>query len=89
MNQVIDNSTRGEATLGLMSQLNKLNGDAKMRGSLECTDHALMEFEVLRDMGAAKSKVRALEFMKGDFQTFEEKVNRISWETTLRSKAVK
>lgn len=60
-----------------------------MRGSLECTDHALVEFADLRDMDAAKSKVRPLEFMKKYFQTFKEIVNRSPWETTLRNKGVK
>lgn len=89
LSQVIDSPARGEAILGLMSWLSKLNGDVKMRGSLECTDHALVEFAGLRDMDVAKSKVRPLEFMKRNFQTFKEIVNRIPWETSLRNKGVK
>lgn len=60
-----------------------------MRGSLECTDHALVEFAFSRDIDVAKSKVRPLEFMKRNFQTFKEIANRIPWETALRNKGVK
>lgn len=40
----------------------------------------------MRDMGQAKSKVRALNFRKANFQLFRELVDRTPWETALRHK---
>ncbi|KAK4817941.1 hypothetical protein QYF61_002785 [Mycteria americana] len=64
----------------------ELIGDVKIGGSLGCSDHALVEFAVLRDMGQVKSKVRTLNFRKANFQLFKEVVNRTPWETALRDK---
>jgi len=45
-----------------------------------------VEFKVLRDKGQAMSKIRSLNFRKGNFQLFNELDNRTTWETTLRDK---
>ncbi|PKU43319.1 hypothetical protein llap_6377 [Limosa lapponica baueri] len=78
---------RGEAILGLVvTSASELIGDVKIGGSLGCSDHALVKFAVLRDLGQVKSKVRTLNFRKAKFQFFKELVNRPPWETTLRDK---
>jgi len=56
------------------------------RGSLGCSDHALVDFTVLRDIGQTKTKIRPLSFRKADFQLFKELVNRTPWETALSDK---
>ena len=87
LGQVIDSPTRGDAILDLMvTNASELIDDVKTGGSLGCSDHALVEFAVLRDMGQAKSKVRTLNFRKAKFQLFKELVNRTPWETALRDK---
>ncbi|GAB0203805.1 hypothetical protein GRJ2_002846100 [Grus japonensis] len=70
----------------LVTNASKLVRDVKIGGSLGCSDHALVEFAVLRDMGQVKSKVRTLNFRKAKFQLFKELVNRTPWETVLRDK---
>ncbi|KAK4806906.1 hypothetical protein QYF61_012627 [Mycteria americana] len=71
LSQVIDSPTRGDAIPDLLAtNASELIGDVKIGGSLGCSDHAPVEFAVLRDMGQAKSKL----------------VNRTSWETALRDK---
>ena len=70
----------------MVTNSSELIRDAKIGGSLGCSDHALVEFAVLRDMGQAKSKVRTLNFRKANFQLFKELVNRTPWETALRDK---
>ena len=60
--------------------------DVKTGGSLGCSDHALVEFTVLRDMGQAKSKVRTLNFRKANLQLFKELVSRTPWDTAVRDK---
>lgn len=48
------------------------------------SDHALVEFPVLRDVGQAKSKIKTLNLRKANFQLFRALVRRIPWETALR-----
>ncbi|KAK4827894.1 hypothetical protein QYF61_022317 [Mycteria americana] len=87
LSQVIDSPTRGDVILDLMvTNTSQLIGDIKTGGSLGCSDHALVEFAVLRDMGQAESKARTLNFRKANFQLFKELVNRTPWETALRDK---
>jgi len=60
LSQVVDSPTTGYAILGLLvANARELIGDIEIEGSLGCSDHALVEFAVLRDMGQMKSKVRA------------------------------
>jgi len=54
----------------------ELISDIKTGGSRGCSEHALEEFAVLRDMGQAKSKVRTISFRKANFQLLKELVNR-------------
>ena len=49
----------------LASNARELIGDIKIGGSLGCSDHALLEFTVLRDKGQAKSEF--LNFRKVNF----------------------
>ena len=70
----------------LVTNASELIGDIKIGGSLGCSDHALVEFAVLRGMGQAKNKVRTLNFRKANFQLFKELVNGTPWETALRDK---
>ena len=54
-----------------------------MGGNLGCSDHALVEFTVLRDMGKARTIVRTLRFRKAKVQLFKELVRRTRWEMVL------
>ena len=48
----IDSPTRGNAILDLLViNASELIGDVKIGSSLGCSDHTLVEFTVLRDMG--------------------------------------
>ncbi|GAB0208942.1 mitochondrial enolase superfamily member 1 [Grus japonensis] len=54
---VIDKSTRGNALLDpLVTNASELIRDVKIGGSLGCSDHALVEFAVLRDMGQGRKE---------------------------------
>lgn len=81
--------SRGVTILDLMGiSADELILNVKIGGSLGCSDHALVKFAVLRDMGQAKNKVRPLNFRKADFQLFKEIVSETHWETSLRDKGV-
>ena len=76
LGQVLDSPTRGDALLDvLVTNASKLIRDVKIGDSLGCSDHALVEFTVLRDMGQMKNKVKTLNFRKANFQLFKELVN--------------
>lgn len=54
--QVINSSTRWDEILDLMViNTSEPIGDVRTGGSLGCSDYAVQEFEVLRDMGQMKS----------------------------------
>ena len=87
LNQVIDSPTRGDMILDLMvTNARELMCDVKIGDILGCSDQALTEVTVLRDMGQAKSNVRTLSFRKAKFESFKELVSRTPWETALRDK---
>ena len=51
LSQVIDSHARGDVILDLLvTNASELIGGVKIGGSLGCSDHALVEFAVLRDM---------------------------------------
>jgi len=76
-----------EARIDVLAVLiNELISDIKIGGSLGCSDHALVKFTVLRDVGKVRSMVRTLNFRKANFQLFKELVSRTPWETVLRDR---
>ena len=58
----------------------------KIGGSLGCSDHALVEFVILRNAGWAKSGVRTLNYRSKNSWLFKELLEEISWETVLWDK---
>ena len=65
--------TRGDAILDLVvTNASEPFGDVKIRGSLGCSDHVLVELKLLREMGITKSIVRTLNFRRAKFQLFKE-----------------
>ncbi|PKU46875.1 nedd4-binding protein 2-like 2 [Limosa lapponica baueri] len=89
LSQVINSPTIGDVILDLLvANTSEFIGNVKLGGSLGCSDHALVEFAVLRDICRGKSKVRTLNFRKEKFQVFKELVNRTPWETALRDMGV-
>jgi len=69
----------------MLTNARELISDVKTGGSLGCSDHALVQFTVLRDMGKARGIVRALNFRNANFQLCKELVSRTPWEMVLRA----
>ena len=57
--------------------------------SLGCSDHALVEFVILRNVGLTRSGVKTLNFVRVKFRLFKELLDKIPWEAVLRDKGVK
>lgn len=68
----------------MVTNTNELTVDIKTKSNLGCSDHALVELAVLRDVGKAKSKVKTLNFRKASFQLFKKLVSRTPWATAQR-----
>jgi len=60
----------------MLTNASELIGDVKTGGSLGCSNHTLLEFTVLRNMGKVRGVVRTLNFRKANFQLFKELVSR-------------
>ena len=58
--------------------------DIKIGGSLGCSDHALLEFLILKNVGLAKSRDRTLYFRRENFRLLKELLSGIPWETVLK-----
>ena len=58
--------------------------DVKTGGSLGCSDHALLEFLILKNVGLAKSSARTLCFRRANFRLLKELLSGIPGETVLK-----
>ena len=67
----------------MVTNASEFVGDVKIRGSLGCSDDALVELMLL---GIMKSIVRTLNFRRANLQLFKEIVRRTPWETVLRDR---
>lgn len=85
--QVLDKSTRGEVLLDLvLTSVDEFIKEVKTGGNPGCSDHALLEFVMLRNIGLKKSTVRTLNFLKVKFKIFKNLVSAIPWNTVLMDK---
>eukprot|EP00076_Gallus_gallus_P031122 XP_015155904.2 uncharacterized protein LOC107055427 [Gallus gallus] len=76
--QVVDRPTRGEALLDLLlTNAEEIIKDVNVGGSLGCSDHALVEFVISRDVDLAKGGVRTLSFGRANFKLFSELLAKI------------
>ncbi|GAB0204079.1 mitochondrial enolase superfamily member 1 [Grus japonensis] len=63
-----------------------LVGDVKLKGSLGCSDHKMVEFRILRAVRRARSKLTALDFRRADFGLFRDLLGRIPWDKVLEGR---
>lgn len=60
----------------------------KIGGGLVCSDCALVEFTVFKDIGKGKSRVKTFRLRQPNFGLFRALVHGSPWETALRDKGV-
>ena len=82
--QVIEEPTRRGAMPDLVL-INKegLVENVKLKGSLGCSDHAMVEFKILRAARRVCSKLTAADFRRVDFGFFRDLLSRIPWDKSL------
>ncbi|GAB0204516.1 hypothetical protein GRJ2_002917200 [Grus japonensis] len=73
LHQVIEEPTRRGAMLG----------DGKLKGSLGCSDHEMVEFKILRAVRRAHSKLTTLDFRRAAFGLFRDLLGKIPWDKAL------
>ncbi|GAB0183929.1 mitochondrial enolase superfamily member 1 [Grus japonensis] len=63
-----------------------LVGDIKLKGSLGCSDHKMVEFRILRAAKRACSKLTTLDFRRADCGLFRDLLGRIPWDKALEGR---
>ncbi|GAB0189139.1 hypothetical protein GRJ2_001379200 [Grus japonensis] len=77
--QVIEEPTRRGAMLDIvLTSKEGLVGDVNLKGSLGCSDHEMVEFEILRTASRVHNKLTALDFRRADFGLFRDLLGRVS-----------
>ncbi|GAB0181714.1 hypothetical protein GRJ2_000636700 [Grus japonensis] len=85
--QVIEEPTRRGAMLDLvLTNQEGLVGEVKLKGSLGCSDHKMVEFRILRAVRRACSKLTTLDFRRADFGLFRDLLGRIPWDKVLKGR---
>ncbi|GAB0208807.1 mitochondrial enolase superfamily member 1 [Grus japonensis] len=79
--QVTEEPTRRGAMLDLvLTNKEGLVGNVKLKGSLGCSDHKMVEFKILRAVRRALSKLTTLDFRRAGFGLFRDLLGRIPWD---------
>ncbi|GAB0176073.1 mitochondrial enolase superfamily member 1 [Grus japonensis] len=60
-----------------------LVGDVKLKGSLGCSDHEMVQFKILRAVRRAHSKLTTLDFRRADFCLFRDLLGGVPWDKAL------
>ncbi|GAB0190901.1 hypothetical protein GRJ2_001555400 [Grus japonensis] len=85
--RVIEEPMRTGALLDLMLTNNKgLVGDMKVKGSLGCSDHEMVELRILRGGSRIKGRLTTLDFGRADFGLFKDLLRRVPWDKDLEKR---
>ncbi|GAB0177254.1 hypothetical protein GRJ2_000190600 [Grus japonensis] len=85
--QVTEEPMRRGAMLDLiLTNKEGLVGDVKLKGSLGCSDHGIVEFNILRAVRRAHSKLTTLGFRRADFSLFRDLLGRIPGDKALEGR---
>ncbi|GAB0187151.1 hypothetical protein GRJ2_001180400 [Grus japonensis] len=85
--QVIEEPTRRGVMLDLvLTNREGLVGNVKLKGSLGCSDHEMMEFKILRAARKVHSKLTTLDFGRADFGLFRDVPGRVPWDRALEGR---
>jgi len=61
-------------------------GNVKVKGSLGCSDHEMVEFKILRAARRVRSKLAALNIKTADFGLLRNLLGRIPWDKALEGR---
>ncbi|GAB0189924.1 protein inscuteable [Grus japonensis] len=63
-----------------------LVGNVKLKGSLGCSNHEMVEFRILRAVMRLHSKLATLDFRRADFGLFTHLLGRVPWDKALEGR---
>ena len=63
-----------------------LVGNVKLKGNLGCSDHAMVEFKILRAARKVHSKLATLDFRRANFGLFRDLLGRVPWDKALEGR---
>ncbi|GAB0177917.1 hypothetical protein GRJ2_000257000 [Grus japonensis] len=63
-----------------------LVGNVKLKGSLGCSNHEMVEFKILRAARRTHSKLTTLDFRRADFSLFRDLLGRVRWDKALEGR---
>ncbi|GAB0199193.1 hypothetical protein GRJ2_002384700 [Grus japonensis] len=85
--QVREEPMRRGAMLDLILTIKEgLVGNVKLKSSLGCSDHEMVDFRILRAARRACSKLTTLDFRRADFGLFRDLPGRIPWDKALEGR---
>ena len=85
--QVVEEPTRGGALLDLiLTNKEGLVKEVKVGGSLGCSDHEMVEFEILSGGSKAKSRNATLDFRRANVDLLHDLLGAIPWARVLVGK---
>jgi len=85
--QVTEETMRRSAMLDLvLTNKEGLVGNVKLKGSLGCSDHEMLELKILRAARRVHSKLTALDFRTADFVLFRNLLGRVPWDKVLEGR---
>ena len=61
-------------------------GSVKLKGSLGCSDHEMVEFKILRAVRRSCSKLATLDFRRADFGLFRDRLGRVASDKALEGR---
>ncbi|PKU34027.1 glycerol kinase [Limosa lapponica baueri] len=85
--QVIEEPTRRGAMLDLvLTNKEGMMGNVKLKGSLGCSDHEMVEFMILRAVRRVPTKLTTLDFRRADFGLLRDLLGRVPWDKALEGR---
>ncbi|GAB0205107.1 hypothetical protein GRJ2_002976300 [Grus japonensis] len=63
-----------------------LVGDVKVKGSLGCSDHEMVEVEILRAARRVHSKLTTLDFRRAQFGLYRDLLGKVPWDKALEER---
>jgi len=88
--EVIEEPARRGAMLDLvLTNKEGLVGKVKAKGSLDCSDHEIVEFKILRAVSRVHNKLTALDFRRADSGLFRDLLGRVPWDKALEGRGAK
>ncbi|GAB0208907.1 hypothetical protein GRJ2_003356400 [Grus japonensis] len=85
--QVTEEPTRRGAMLDLvLPNKEGLVGNVKLKGSLGCSDHEMVEFKILRAARRAHSNLTTLDFRRAGFGLSRDLLGRVPWDKALEGR---